>query len=75
MSLFDFLVPGNYDVVETTQSDSGESIERPLGRGSVSYHDARIWANDVNRIARTSPCREKYEGKTYSVYPSDRERF
>jgi hypothetical protein len=63
----------NYDVIRRTERDSGEVTEEALGCGSVSRLDAETWANDCNRIAQQSPCREKYEDKSYSIRRSDRD--
>ena len=64
----------SYDVIRRTENDSGEVTEEALGCGSVSRLDAETWANDCNRIAQQSPCREKYEDKSYSIRRSNRNR-
>ena len=64
----------SYDVIRRTENDSGEVTEEALGRGSVSRLDAETWANDCNRIAQQSPCRKKYEGESYSIRRSNRNR-
>jgi hypothetical protein len=64
----------NYDVIRGTENDLGEVMEETLGCGSVSRLDAKTWANDCNRIAQQSPCREKYEGESYSIRCSNRNR-
>lgn len=79
MSLLDGIInllnPGNFDVVETVESpNSDDQTERPIGRGSRGYAQATEWAEENNRVAQSSPCCEKYKGKSYSVRPSDRDR-